>query len=480
MATGAPEQPSEALDGAVRWLPKSLLTAAGGLALVCLGYWLFCLQSAHQVGQSESFILNLCWWWRHGVSYNSLDGYPCVLNPYGPVYPWLLSRLPLCASHPYLPGRLVSLVSSLGLLALLYRYVVRHTNDRAAAWLAVCVLGSSRPFLLFSPLCRVDMLGHLLAFGGLVLASQGNSQRQRWIGLGLLGLAAHVKLTMVAAALAVGSHWWRTDRRRALLGALVWLAMAGGGVALLNVVTDGGFLANVVRPPSLWQKGFEVIGRPLFASPFLVAAVILLALTRPDLHGVFRTERHYLIAAFGVACASGANWGSSWNYLIAPYLALSLVLGLMLGRRPEQPLDSLTPGRRRAVVVLLWLHIVFAVGYAFAVMAREQAQRALDRQCQHHAEEVLKPYLESALPVVCVGSEVGTDVLLMAGRLNAFDLQGLYEQRLDTACPLLSEWLASGRVGAVFAGNQMVPWDPVQPLPPPAPRAPFTVFGFGL
>lgn len=293
---------------------------------------------------------------------------PIVLTQYAPLLFWLSAPLaPIFGiDSTFLPLRLVSFVSLLGLLGLLWW--AGRSRDGApvpAAWIAVLVGG----VLLGQPLvnllggAQVDVLGLLLTLAAALLALRGlrGSEVLLWGSLPLFAAAFLAKESFVAAP--AGLCLALLARRRvgtalAYGGALALLV--GGAVLALDAATEGGFLWNTVESlSSAWApdslKTLLLQSSPLVWLPVVGIALLLAGdRLRPDF------PEAWALLAWTVNLLAGLKVGSSANYLAEPILATVLVAFTRYA-----PLDGpagLLPAARRTRLLLLGLLAVSLVG----------------------------------------------------------------------------------------------------------------------
>ncbi len=154
-----------------------------------------------QIDFDEGFNLDAAWKLAHGVNiYAQSSPDDFLAAPYPPLYYLLCAAFLKIFGLNIVGGRLISLVSSLiigALLAwLIYRYAIRNfgvgkVNSAIAGLFGAGVWFSLNPTLIWSTFYKQDMLAIAMATGGLGLAwiwadaTNGKGRRwQLWMGLG--------------------------------------------------------------------------------------------------------------------------------------------------------------------------------------------------------------------------------------------------------------------------------------------------------
>jgi len=256
---------------------------------------------------------------------------PYTIANYPPLYPLSLAPFVKLFGPSFLAGRLISILCALASAAFLALIIYTPSQDRIAA-ITTGLLFLAIPYVVgWSSLLRVDMLALALSTAGLYVVARWPTTRQGLVVSALLLVAAvYTRQSYALAAPLAAFVWlWTHDRRQALgLAALV------GGLSLLlflvlNVLTRGGFLFNIVtanvnefdieRVQHKWRELREAVpillvlgGAFLFLAPRRVRTWSLLA--------------PYLIGACLSAVTIG-KIGSNINYLLELSVALSLVAG---------------------------------------------------------------------------------------------------------------------------------------------------------
>lgn len=244
-----------------------------------------------------------------------------VNAPYGPLLPWLGAALVPFAGTPYLAGRLLGLLSFLGIVALSGRAAARFGAGTVAATLAAALVALNPHLLLYGTMACTDVPASFLWLSALYLAAQAVETR----GVGWRAGAAGA---IGALAVLVRVQWL-----------LPLVALAG----LLSLLTPGGARVR------LGALGLFLGG---VALPLGIA--VAFGLQRyPDLHGVLgeylgglafsrAVPRLGALVAGGAPVEGAPGFGArlAWSAWLAarvgggvPLGALAVGLGLAWGRR---------------------------------------------------------------------------------------------------------------------------------------------------
>jgi len=264
---------------------------------------------------------------------------PYTIANYPPLYPLSLAPFVKLFGPSFLAGRLISILCALASAAFLALIIYTPSQDRIAA-ITTGLLFLAIPYVVgWSSLLRVDMLALALSTAGLYVVARWPTTRRGLVVSALLLVAAiYTRQSYALAAPLAAFVWlWTHDRRQALgLAALV------GGLSLLlflvlNVLTRGGFLFNIVTAN---VNEFDIERVQHKWRELRQAAPILLVLGGAFLFLAPRRVRTWpLLAPYLIgACLSAVTIGkigSNVNYLLELSAALSLVAGAFVAWNRE-------------------------------------------------------------------------------------------------------------------------------------------------
>jgi len=337
-------------------ISKGVLVLGATTILLAAANGVWRLSEPYAVHPIEPYLLNHVRIYRSGKwPFQPVDHPPLLWSPYPPTYEWLCSRLPL-QPHPYFYGRLISVLSWLGLTAWLCCHVSRRTGNARAGILAAGVYAAAWPTWGWGFNFKMDSSGLLLTVLGLHLGI-AEHRRFRALSLLLLALAWWTKPTFLAAPVAVAWSLWRRNPREAAAMSFSFALLCFLPILPFNHVTHGEF----VRQVFLSHRGFDLahgldlLQRFVFrVLPLLL--VLLWAKPRRTTGFQARTvpdfEPAFFLAAFVVLLLTVSYQRSSWNYLLEAHFALALLVGVWVGQA------RVSPGKQAWTTKLLTLYFL--------------------------------------------------------------------------------------------------------------------------
>lgn len=276
-----------------------------------------------------------------------LSGTPVYAKPslefvsflYPPLYYWVAAAFAKILGAGFLPLRLLSFVSSLGVFALLVAIVRRETGSAVSGAVALCLFAAT-----FDRVGGWFDIARLDSFYLLLLLASAYALRRATSGWGaalaglLLGAAFLTKQSALVIAVplvvyAVAADW----RRSTWFVSAAGLAM-GGGTVLLDRATGGWFHYYCFYLPSRHPRldgGLTAFWTSdlLPALPIATALALYYAVTRLRAQGGASRFFHPLLAVGMV----GSSWsvrnmvGAEVNNLLPAFAAVSILAGLGLG-----------------------------------------------------------------------------------------------------------------------------------------------------
>jgi len=267
----------------------------------------------------------------------SLDFVPFA---YPPLYFQLCAALAHVTGPGFLPLRLLSLMASLGVFALLILLVRRETGKWSYGLLAAGVFAATyRACGAWLDVGRVDSLLVLLLLAAAYVLRSQEGRRGTVVSGVLLALAVLTKQTALFVAVPLLLFVGLVQRERLLWMLLPFLAVAGGVVLTLTVSTDGWFWYYTYVQPShhaVWLHLVPyVLAHDLLATMGIAAiAAVLWFCASPG-----RPRLFYGLFTLGMTLATLAprlKAGGYENNLIPLYAVLSILLGLAAARWAER------------------------------------------------------------------------------------------------------------------------------------------------
>lgn len=401
-------------------VPWVLLTLAA-LALAGFNVWIGCdpddtenLETTRVLAAAHQFTQGL------GSLYGPYSGTnPSVLIQ-APLYYRLtgLAAWPLVASGMdpvwacFASGRLLSVLSFLGLLAVTFRLATHDgAPSRAGCWAALLVAAS--PIVGSFPVTmRPDMLGLLLQTAGLtlVLGVVPDRPRTRTTGrlilaFALFGLAfctkQHFLVGPIVASGWLVSLWWRGELRRTPL--LITLSITPlvilGVLAVEELLTGGAMSRSVFRLPGELQRvtagswsyvGVVAVetGKRGVGLLALAGAVAFAARGRLAFRALDRWLLLVIVLELALMIKLCLNSSGGWfNYALQALICASVLIG--------RGLATLSPERSAWRLAPVVLALVLVLATDVRLVAKGVALR---RQSQDQLNDVLADPRVASLP----------------------------------------------------------------------------------
>lgn len=409
----------------------------------------------YDLNYGEGYVLNDAVRLSRGESlYVDLQQFPMVRSPYPPLFPLVWSFLQPLAGPALWPGRLMSVLSLIGIGALVGWSASRVRLGVWPSVMAIALVAASPFVYQWAGYARVDMLALLFAVGGVVAAQWIGGWRGVIAAAALCGLAIWTKQTTVTAAAAVGLAFALRSWRKSIVFALViGVPSLVVGMAL-NAASSGEFFQHVLagnasNPVIPLRAAVYVMAFLILDLPVVVASLWWL---RRGLTGKPSPIALYLPIAL-LAALSAGNGGSSVNYLIEPVLAVALALPFAWRALPQEA--ALAAPMLAVVQLALLVHWPNSFGTNYlAESALGHTPTSVDAAIGAHLDSVIQ-----AAPGEVIAEPAG--FALRNGRpvyvqpidLRAEQLQGRWQSE-----PLTSA-LASGRFSEVITAYNLFPVD---------------------
>ena len=440
--------PAETTIAKSRTFPWTTLAAvvAGLQTVAILGWFGWLLTVRHSVEKSEVLVGNLAWQWHHGVfPFTTLDGFPALVNPYGPVYLWLNKVLPWVTGHPYLGGRILSLISTVGVMAILGWLAARRFGGWPMGSLAAALFITARPAIEYGAIVRIDMMVTLFSIAGIACALEAKGRGGLVAAALCFALALHTKSSALAAPVAAGLFLWRRDRRDAVWFAGWFVALTLAALLAMERLSHGQYLSHNALLEIQWTRPFDMLARPFGPSILWVLAFAVgVARLTPDDHRDLAPERLWFVASLLMCAVTSVNRGGSWNYLIEPYAAWALLTAGVLHRAAESPKE---PPARAWIPRLVLAHFLLSVVFTAALLSSQHKLLAAYAPRVAAAEAELAPEIQAGQRIAVTASDPAKDALLLLDAGTPIDI--MWPQR-DIAEGTAKRALDNGQIDRVI------------------------------
>ncbi len=314
-----------------------------------------------------------------------LEGRPIYVSPslefvpygYTPLYFYAAAGVAWLLGMGFFPLRLLSILSSLGAMALIYRLVVRQGKDRTSAFLAAGIYAACFALCGFwYDTARLDPFFLLLLLASATVAAEAKHRRSWLLAGAMLGFAYLTKQTALPIALAIAGFTLLWQRQALLPFSFSFAAIAGGGSLLLNSISGGWFAYYTLTLPRMrwatkqlpkrWLEYWTLDLLAPLAIALALAGIYFLVASEPQ----ERSRRHkpfFLILLGAILTSvwiSRVEYGAYGNVLLPAYAAVAIGAGLGLSRwRAGGGLTEHRAARWRALVPLLVLIQFATLGY---------------------------------------------------------------------------------------------------------------------
>jgi 4-amino-4-deoxy-L-arabinose transferase-like glycosyltransferase len=270
----------------------------------------------------------------------TLDYVPVI---YPPLYFYAAAGVAALTGASLVPLRLVSLLASLGSMALIYLMVGREVNSRVMGLLSAAVfVGSTQLSMTSLDLARVDALGVFLLLAALyaMRTADLDPRLAAWTSAAsgvLAGLSILAKQTDALVAVALLGYAALSPRVRLVPYAAALVVSAGVPLAALYMqVGDWAryYLLDLPRAHELDDKSlgnfWTINVFPRFTLPLVIGSLFVVNRT---VRGELRSGGFYLLASVSMLALAWGGWanrGASYNVCEPAFAMLSILFGLGL------------------------------------------------------------------------------------------------------------------------------------------------------
>lgn len=356
--------------------------------------------------------------WMEGAAVDHvlriLEGHKLYVTPslefvpfvYTPLYFYLSAFVTTVVGEGFLPLRLVSLLASIGCMAIVFRWVKRETSSVVAAIISAGLFAACyRVGGAWYDVGRADSLCLFLLLAGLYRLRYSSTGASLAVSGILFGLSFLAKQTGLIVALPMMLYALLAFRLRSMWFVFAVLVVIGGSTWVLDHVHNGWYYYYVFSLPGTAQVVPENIAA--FWSKDIIPVVPLgLLLTvffliRRAIREKLTAGAFFVMMAVGMIAAAWvvrSHYGAYANTLVPAYALVSLLFGM--GLREALGMIHRSSVRGRYLLEMLLLLVCcwqfYNLRYDFSSQVPTQVDReAGERFIVRLAEvdgEVLVPY----------------------------------------------------------------------------------------
>jgi hypothetical protein len=358
----------EILALAEKWLVRALGIASAGFILLFLYTALRRMHYPFSYDQIEGGIVTSVWRIVHGYPPYPRPTLDFVPYLYAPLYLYLAAAVSKIIGVGYASLRLVSILGTLGSLAVIFLLVHGETRSRlaglaGAGLYAACYL----PLQGWFDVGRVDSL-FLFFF---LLAIYCTRRAPILLAVLVWLIAFQTKQTVLPVAILVLCADWQRPRRMAL-GLATLLAGVAASILVANHLTAGWYSYYLFGSAKglPWVMRTAVFYLPVdLLQPLGLALLIVLAslLCVPPAFRS-RTTQFYLFVSFAIYASIWylrAHWGSTVNTLIPAYAWTAVLFGVALARLASWLNNLKSPNAQLCRVLLFATATVQILGFLY-------------------------------------------------------------------------------------------------------------------
>jgi len=266
----------------------------------------------------------------------SIDFVPFI---YTPLYYYVSAAFAKVIGVGFTPLRLVSVISSLGCMYLVYLFVKRETSSGYSGFLSACLFAATyKKTEAWFDLARVDSLFLLLILSSIYLIRFKRSPKSIAFAGAVMSLSYYTKQTALFISLPLMLYVIVEHRFRSLyfIGAVALLV--GGGTLILDFVHDGWYTYytfEVLRQHELNKGRLVTFWTEDIMSPLPIVCLFSLFYILTVFSDSRKTGLFFVLLGVAMVASSWTgrlNRGGVLNALIPAYAYLSILFGLGFDR----------------------------------------------------------------------------------------------------------------------------------------------------
>ena len=281
---------------------------------------------------------------------------------YTPLYFYLSAAVSSIIGVGFLPLRLVSLISSLGCLWLIFLFVKKETGSALWGMLSSSLFAATfRAGGAWFDVARADSLFLFLLLGGLYLIKFRHSSKSYLLSGVLVSLSFLTKQVALIILLPAAVYCVLRNGRRSVYFIGTVVGIVGLSTYLLNWIHDGWYSYYVFHLPRqhLIEKGMYV---DFWTKDIMwtLPVAFILSLSYIVLQVLSSDKKNRLFYSLISAGMLGGAWltrlrlGSYDNVLIPAYAVLSILFGLA-AHKVFQFVSAASTNKRRLTEICIWV-----------------------------------------------------------------------------------------------------------------------------
>jgi 4-amino-4-deoxy-L-arabinose transferase-like glycosyltransferase len=281
---------------------------------------------------------------------------------YPPLYFYISAFFALILGPGFLPLRIVSFLSSLGSLGVIYFWVKEETQDKTSGIIAAGFFAATFKLSGFwYDIARVDSLFLFLSLGGACLIKVRSSPKSFILAGALFSLAFLTKQTAIVLVAPLALYILIYKRKLLVYFLIPILLGMGGPTLLLYIATKRWYYYYLFYLP----KNHEIIKenyiafwtRDLFSPLFISLGISILFLIKESPGKSREKGIYYILLFMGFLIGSWMSRlhvGGWLNVLMPAYAAVSIVFGVGIGALGQNP-DKDASFMRKNIPFLLYI-----------------------------------------------------------------------------------------------------------------------------
>jgi hypothetical protein len=314
------------------------------------------IKVVHQIDYEEGNILNAGQRINHGLSpYPDPQGWPVVINPYGPL-PYYLTAITVHFFGPHFaPARALILIATV-LCVIFIGLLIQHFTRSPIVAVAFGALFVSQTLIQYwMAILRVDIIGLVLTLAGLYVFVR--FPRLWALSVVLLSLSVFTKFSFLAAPTTCFVYLViQKQRRRAVQFTVAMSAMLLLLFGSAQILTHGAFAYDVLLShvdPMIWSHYVTFYEFVFGTNPLLTLiglGALIWAITRRE----FSFPVLYLIFAI-IGTASVGKMGSNLNHMSELVAALCIIDGVLVAQLLERTRGLAITASTACALLGIWM-----------------------------------------------------------------------------------------------------------------------------